>query len=397
MDKSKLWTRDFIIDSLVNFFIYIVYYIFGTITAVFAIDHLQASPSQGGLAAGLFILSGLFSRIVTGRLIEQVGLKKMLCIGLTLYLLVTVLYFEITSLPVLCLIRFVHGAGFGIAATATGTIIANIIPSARRGEGVSYYAMSATLASAVGPFLGIYLIHRVTFDKIVLLCVVLSAISCVAVIFLKVLATEMTEEQRNGMKRLALSSFVEYAALPVSLIGALLCFSYSSVITFLAPYTIDINLYDAGSLFFVVYSVVILISRPLTGRLFDSKGERPVMYSAFLTFAIGLVILSQVHHGFALLVAAGVLGYGFGTFISSGQAIAINVSPRHRMGLATSTFFSLADGGVGVGPFFLGFLVPSIGFRGLYVVMAALALVCLFLYFLFCGKAPKYAKEYAHS
>jgi predicted MFS family arabinose efflux permease len=68
---------------------------------------------------------------------------------------------------------------------ATGTIAANIIPSDRRGEGVSYYAMSTTLASAVGPFLGMYLMQRVTFDKVVVLCASLTAISYVAFLSLK--------------------------------------------------------------------------------------------------------------------------------------------------------------------------------------------------------------------
>lgn len=388
MDEPKLWTKDFVIDSTVNFFVYLVYYIFMVIVAIFAIDNLQATPSQGGLAAGLFILPALFSRIITGRLIEQVGQKKMLYIGLTVYLLVTSLYFRITSLPVFYGIRFLHGAGFGIAATATGTIIANIVPRGRRGEGIGYYAMSVTLAYAIGPFLGIYLLDRVKFSLIVVLCVSLTAISYLAVLFLKVPATEMTEEQRNGMQRFAFSNFLEYAAMPISLIGALLCFSYMSVLSFLAPYTREISLYDAGSLFFLVFSIVVLLSRPLTGRLFDSKGEKSVMYPAFLTFVIGLVILSQAHHGFVLLCAGGILGFGYGTFMSSGQVIAISASPSHRMGLATSTFFSLADGGAGVAPFFLGSLVPLIGFRGLYLAMAGLALVCMFLYFLLCAKKP---------
>jgi len=129
--------------------------------------------------------------------------------------------------------------------------------------------------------------------------------------------------------------------------------------------------------------MAILISRPITGRLFDQRGENFVMYPSFILFAIGLIILSQVHHGFALLLAAMVLGLGWGTFMSSGQAIAIKVSPKYRMGLATSTFFSLLDGGVGIGPFLLGFMIPIVGFRGLYITMAigAIAIMCLY-YFL---------------
>lgn len=38
------------------------------------------------------------------------------------------------------------------------TIIAAIIPTSRRGEGINYYGLS-TSAAAVGPFLGILMLH----------------------------------------------------------------------------------------------------------------------------------------------------------------------------------------------------------------------------------------------
>jgi MFS family permease len=386
MHESQLWTRDFVIDAMSNFFIYLVYYTLMVIIAVYAMDELEATPSEAGLAAGIFILAALFARIFTGSVIEKVGQKKMLYIGLGVYLSTIFLYFMITSLPFLYIIRFLHGAGFGIAATATGTIVANIIPREQCGEGVGYYAMSATLASAVGPFLGIYLNHYVSFEVILGLCVALLTVSCIAVFFLKAPEPELTEEQLNNMRKFALNNFVEFKALPIAIIGALLGFCYSSIISFLAPYSREINLIDAGSVFFVVYSVVILISRPITGRLFDKHGENYVMYPSFVMFAIGLIILSQAQNAFVLLLAGAFLGFGFGTFMSSGQAIAIMVSPRHRMGLATSTFFSLTDGGVGVGPFFLGFLVPVIGFRGMYVTMAVSAIAITILYYFLHGR-----------
>jgi MFS family permease len=371
-----------------NFLVYIVYYTLMVIIAVYAIDELQAAPSEAGLASGLFILAALFARLFTGSVIERVGHKKTLYIGLGFYLSVTFLYFTATSLPFLYIIRFLHGAGFGIAATATGTIVANIIPKERCGEGVGYYAMSATLASAVGPFLGIYLVHYASFELVFVLCAFLLAVSCAAAFFLKTNEPELTAEQLNELKRFSLNNLVEFKALPIAFVGALLGFCYSSLLSFLAPYSRQLDLIGAGSAFFVVYSAVIMISRPLTGRLFDIRGAGSVMYPAFAAFALGLIILSQAQSGLALLSAGAFLGFGFGTFLSSGQAIAIMASPRHRMGLATATFFSLTDGGVGVGPFFLGLLIPVTGFRGMYITLAiATAAIMGLYYFMHTRKA----------
>lgn len=391
MTKSRLWTKNFIINTIINFLIFLGYYSLMVVIAVYAIDQLKATPSQAGLAAGIFIVAALFSRIFTGRAIEQVGRKKMLYIGLTVFSIATVLYFKATYFPFFMLVRIIHGIGFGISTTSTATIIANIIPHDRRGEGIGFYSLSVTLGSAIGPLIGMNLYQYVSFKAILILCVALLVVIFVQSVFLKIPKAELTVEQLDDMKRLTLNNFFEFKVLPIALIATLVYFSYSSIIGFLSIYTKEINLVGAGSFFFMVYSLSILISRPLIGRLFDSKGENFVMYPAFVLFAIGLVILSQAHQGFILLLSAVFLGIGFGTFASSGQTIAIKVSPAHRMGLATSTFLAIAEMGIGLGPYFLGLLLPVIGFRMLYLIMAIVVIIAMFGYYFVHGRKVKNA------
>ncbi|MCE5286600.1 MAG: MFS transporter [Pelosinus sp.] len=387
MNKQQLWTKDYLIDSMANLIIYLVFYLLTVIIVDYAMDNLQASPSEAGLAAGIFIVAGLFGRIFAGRSMAQVGLKKMLYLGLSIFLAATLLYFMINNLLILFCIRFLHGIGFGIASTATGTIVANITPKERRGEGIGYYALSVTIATAIGPFLGMYLHQHGSFNMILALCTILSIVNCIAACFLKVPEVNLTGEQLDKMKQFTLDNFIEYKALPIAIIGAFMGLSYSSIVSFLSSYTRQINLMDMGSMFFIVYAVFILISRPLTGPMSDRKGENYVMYPAFLLFAIGLVILSQVHQGFILLLAGAFIGLGYGTFTPIAQAISVKVSPPHRVGLATSTFFAIFDAGMGIGPFILGFLVPTLGFRGLYIGMSIVVVICMFLYYVLHGSS----------
>jgi len=393
MPQAKLWTKDFLIDSMTNLFVYLAYYLLMVTIALYAMDNLQASPSEAGLASGIFIVGALVARIFAGRAIDRVGRKKTLYIGLISFLATTLLYFCVNNLMFLIVIRFLHGAGFGISATATGTIIASIIPNERRGEGISYYAMSVTLASALGPFIGMFLNQQGSFNMIVILAAVLLAASLLVVFFLQVPEAELTKQQLEAMKELSLNNFFEKMAVPISIVSIFIGMGFSTILSFLSSYTREINLADAGNFFFMVYAVSILLSRPLTGRWFDRKGENFVMYPSFLLFAAGLVVLSQAQQGFFLLAAAALVGFGYGTFLSSAQAIAIKVSPRHRVGLATSTFFSFIDGGVGIGPFLLGFIIPVIGLRGLYASMAVLVLVCIFLYYLLHGRRAEIKKQ----
>ena len=392
MKKPPLWTKDFLLNSLANFLIFFVYYLLMVIIAVYAMDHLNASPSQAGLATGIFMVTALISRIWVGKFIEQVGRKKMLYIGFSIYSLATLGYFVAANLPLLVLIRAVHGVGFGMMTTTMLTIVATVIPPERRGEGIGYFTTSTTVASAIGPFIGMFLYQHTGFSTILGGCVILLGVTYGAASFLKIVEVELTEGQIEQMKRVTLSNFFEVKVLPIAAIGTLVFFSYSSLMSFLPAYSREIELLDAGSVFFLVYSVAMIVSRPFAGRWFDVKGHNAVMYPSFLLFAIGFVLLSQAHHGLILLLAGVFMGIGFGTFASSGQAIAISVVEKHRIGVATATFLAIAETGIGFGPFLLGFLIPAIGFRGMYLSMAGVVILSMCFYYVLHGRHAKHGQ-----
>ena len=393
MNKPKLWTKNFLIVSTANFFLYFTFYLLMVTITIFATEKFHASPSEAGLASGIFVIGLLISRIFSGRYIDQVGWKKTLYIGFILFLITTCLYVLVNSMGFLLIIRFLNGAAMGIASTATGTIVAKIIPNERRGEGTGYYALSLTVAASIGPFLGMFITQHATFYMNFIVCIIFLAFSFIAVFFIKIPKLKFTKEELKKKKGLSLHNFFEVKAIPISIIACIIALGYSSILTFITTYAKEINLVYVSSFFFIVYAVFVLVSRPFTGRWFDEKGENFVMYPAILLFAMALFLLSQTHNGFSLLLAGALLGLGYGTASSSVQAIAVKASPKHRIGLATSTNFIFQDLGVGIGPFLLGYFVPLIGYRGLYMMMTVVLLVCLFLYYLLHGRKAMYVNE----
>ena len=397
LKQTKLWTKDFIIMSSTSFFISLVYFLLMTTLAVYAIQQFSASESMAGLAASIFVIGAVFSRLFTGKYIETIGRKKVLFAGLLLFLAATLLYFTITNMYLLLLVRFIHGAAFGVSTTALATIVMDIIPTERRGEGTSYFSLNITLATSIGPFLGLYLSQHADFSMIFIVCTLLSMISVIISLFLKIPRSAMTDDQRNSLKGFKLSSFFEKKAVPISLMITIMGFAYSGVLSFITAYATEINLIEAASFFFLVYSIVLLISRPFTGKLLDKKGDNFVIYPAIISLAMGLLILSQSYNSFTLLLASVFIALGFGTMQSCFQAIAIKESPQHRVGLATSTFLICMDLGVGIGPFLLGSIIPMFGFRGLYLTLAIVVFLSIFLYFALHGKKAANQKLYSQA
>lgn len=388
MNDAKLWTKDFLITSLINFLLTCVFYLLVVIVAVYAKTEFNASASVAGLATGIFIIATLIGRIFVGSKINSIGYKRTLMIGTFLFAASSLLYFIQINIGFFLFVRFLHGATLGFAGTATGTIVAKIIPANRRGEGIGYYSMSSTLATAIGPFLGILLTQHTGYELVFGVCSLLGIISFITSFFIEVSEPEKMIE-KESMKELKLSNYLEPKAIPVSFIMLIAALCYSGVLSFMNLYARELHLLKAASFFFLVYSVAILCSRPFSGRLLDAKGANFVMYPAFLFFAIGMFVLSAAQNSFILLLSGVLIGLGYGNMQSCIQALAVKVTPVHRMGLATSTFFIFLDAGLGFGPYLLGFIVPYTTYGHLYFGLCFVILFNILLYFLLHGRKTK--------
>ncbi|MCV4235178.1 MFS transporter [Virgibacillus sp. LDC1] len=387
--RERLWSKDFLIVFGVNFLLFLCFYLLVVIMSSYAKNEFHASTGMAGLASSIFVVGALIGRLIGGSIIERVGRNKLLFTGLIAFSVLIGLYFIVNSLSVLLIVRFFHGMAFALASTATGTIAASLIPNSRRGEGTGYYGVSIIIASAIGPFIGLMINEHASMTANFTLCAVLGVLSLLSAFFMNIPKLMLTAEQKKDLQGLKLSNFIEPKALPISLVSFVMGFGYSSILTYLMIFAGQISLAQVASYFFIVYAIVVILSRPFTGRWFDQRGANVVMYPAILSFAIGMVLLSQAHHGPTLLLSAVFVGLGYGTTQSSAQALAIKRSPAHRIGLATSTFYIFVDVGIGFGPFILGFLTPLVGFRGMYIAMAILLAAGIVLYHFLVGKTEK--------
>ncbi|PCF35979.1 MFS transporter [Staphylococcus delphini] len=382
--QEKLWSKDFIFITLTNFLMYMIHYMLIVTVTVFTINEFHTSESIGGLASGIFIIGMLIGRLASGRIVDAIQPKKVLVYGVIFSIVTVALYFVIQTLALLLIVRFIHGIAFGFSSTATGAISSRIVPEVRKGEGIGYYALSVTTASAVGPFLGILFNQSFGFRSIFTLGLGVIILAFVLAVALKPLPQVETSMKSTPLK--GIGAFIQKDAMPLSFVLAVIGVAYSSVLSFLSVYTETMDLPTAASIFFIVYAISAFVTRPFTGKIFDQHGHNAMMYPVIIIFAIGLVILSSAQGTWLIALSAIFIGIGYGTIVPSGQAIVVQQAPRHQVGLATSTFYIFLDFGAGFGPFLLGYIISMWGFQTLYIAMAILALIALVLYYVVHGR-----------
>lgn len=387
--EEKLFNKHFVGITVLNFIVYMVYYLFTVIIAFVATKQLGASTSQAGLATGIYILGTLLARLIFGKQLEIFGRRLVLRGGAIFYLITTLAYFFMPSIGMMYLVRFLNGFGYGVVSTATNTIVTAYIPVAKRGEGINFYGLSTSLAAAIGPFVGAFMLDNlhIDFRMIIVLCSVLIAIVVIGAFIFPVKNMTLSEEQLAKTKSWTVDSFIEKKALFITLIAFLMGISYASVLGFQKLYTNEIQLTTVGAYFFIVYALVITITRPVMGRLMDAKGEKWVLYPSYLFLMLGLMLLGSAMGGVSYLFSGALIGFGYGTFMSCGQAASIKGVEEHRFNTAMSTYMIGLDLGLGAGPYLLGLVKDGFlgtglqSFRELFWLAAIIPLICALMYF----------------
>ena len=295
------------------------------------------------------------------------------------------LYYMVHSLPTLCLVRFIGGIGVGFVGTATGTIVAYVVPKEHHGIGISFFSLSTALALAMGPFLGVTLVQVVTYAQLFGICLAFGGVSLVCYMLLRV-PNRLSGIATSAGNPLDLRNYLDYTVMPFACVVLVAAVCWGNVQAFITFYAKEIGLMGAASLFFLLYALTLLLTRPVSGRIYDRRGENVVVVPCLLLLSIGLFLLGRATSDWSMLAAGVLLGLGFGNFQSAAQAISLSLVPRERYAQATSTFFIFFDFGMGFGPYGFGFVVNHAGYGGLYVALSGVALLALALYVLLHGR-----------
>lgn len=381
MQQERLWSGSFVVAMLINLVFGIVFYLLMTTMALYAVERFAAADSLAGFASSGFVLGAVVSRVFAGRFIDLLGRRRTILIALVGFLLAAVAYFVVDSLWLLIVLRLLHGVAFGAGQSAVTTVAMALIPSHRRAEGTGYFGVSSTFSAALGPFLAIATLDALGYEGLFGAGVAVSAAGLLLALMLRAPEREVDLAERRGWWRFSVRSLVEPAALRISWVILVAGLCYSGILTFLAPFTERSGLPWATTWFFVVYGIVVMLVRLVMGRVQDSRGDNIVVYPALASFALGLTVLALADSTWLVVASAVLIGLGFGALLPALQAIAVTLSPVHRLSTAVSTFYLLLDIGTGVGPLLLGLVLPQLGYGGMYLLLAGGAVLAAVIYF----------------
>jgi MFS family permease len=165
--KEGLWTKDFVLLAVSNALLFSGFHMLIPTLPLF-IANFGGTDAQIGLIMGSFTFSAVVIRFYTTEGISRLGKRRFLMAGIMICLIATVCYYWAVSTALALSTRIFHGIGFGIATTMYATIVSDIIPSSRRGEGMGYFGLGTTLLMALAPAIGVWLVDKYGFGSLFL-------------------------------------------------------------------------------------------------------------------------------------------------------------------------------------------------------------------------------------
>lgn len=387
--KPKLVSTPFVMLACVNFLSALCYYLLLADMTDYAIVTYGVEYNVAALTVTSFVVGSLLARLLLGGRIDEWGIRRSLFLGYGICLVFVFFYFLDFGIQFLLVIRFLHGCGFALASTTAAAAVVLLVPEERRGEGISYFSMGVPLATGVGPFVALFLVDTFgTYNAVFIFTAIMCIITFVALFFLKLpiaasskeSGTSSKAEGATERKTFSLSSFIQYAVLPLGVVILLVYICYSGIMSFLITYAKDINLSHAAGYYFLLYAATVIVTRPISGRYIDRHGPNRIMIIATVSIAVGYVILANATNAVALLLSAVFIGFGVGNAHSTGQITVANITPTDQLGKANATYYIMIDVGTSIGPFLIGSLIPVAGYQLTFTFIAVFALIALALY-----------------
>ncbi|MBK6267260.1 MFS transporter [Marivirga sp. S37H4] len=375
MRKTPLYTKDFLLHCFSYLIMAVSFYLLLPTLPTFVTDVLGENKDKVGYIIGIYALSALLVRPISGYLFDKYGRRKLFLISMLLYAVVMASYGLAASFGFLLFLRLINGGVWGVVTTGGGTITSDIVPEGRRGEGIGIFGLSMTLSMAVGPLIGLQILKESGSYSVLF---VTAGVLCLIAVGMSFMVNHPAIGNRQN--KLEWANVFEPKVLKVSLVMLFLAFPFAGVMSFITLFAKELSLESTG-LFFLIYAAGVSIIRPLTGKMMDKKGPGFVMVLSFAGTISGLVLLSQSEEIYGFLIAAFVLGLGNGIVMPTLQTMVINMVRPHKRGVATSTFFSSIDLGIGIGAFLLGNIAEIFSLSQMYLFCAFITVIPMVLFF----------------
>lgn len=391
----KLWTGSFMAACAGNFLLFFAFYLLLPVMPLYLIEIFNTSNSLVGIILSCYTIAALIIRPFCGFILDRFRRKPIYLLAYISFVLVFVGYAEATFISMFIFMRILHGLTFGLVSTAGSTIIVDIMPSERRGEGLGYFGVANNLAMAFGPMISLFLIEKYSYTFIFYFAV---ATGIIGFCFANMIRMPKKPQNQPVIKETEtithhklLDRFFLLKGIRAGICLMLLAIPYGMTTSYVPIYGKELGIQTGMGVFFSLMAAGLIGSRLFSGKLVDKGYLTHVISWGSLICSISFFILSslrQSEHISPILPVIGfhivpfLLGIGYGMMFPAYNTLFVNLAPHNRRATASSTYLTSWDVGIGFGLIGGGKIADTAG--GLPFAYLAGAIAATISFVIFC-------------
>jgi len=384
--KERLVTPSYILIIAANFLQFFGFWLLIPVLPFYLQEVFGADKTSIGAILSCYTIAALCMRPFSGYLLDTFSRKPLYLLAYFLFTMMFGGYMLAGTLTLFIICRIIHGFSFGMVTVSGNTIVIDIMPSSRRGEGLGYYGLANNIAMSIGPMTGLFL-HDASVGYTFIFCCSLGA--CLVGLLCAYL---VKTPYKAPVKRepISLDRFILLKGIPAGISLLLLSIPYGMTTNYVAMYAKQIGITASTGFFFTLMAIGMAVSRLFSGKLVDRgmitkvilAGMYLVCFCFFGLSACGWTVNWNLQATtFFFFVIALLMGIGFGTMFPAYNTLFVNLAPNNQRGTATSTYLTSWDVGIGIGMVFGGYIAEVSTFKMAYLSGAMLTIVSLFYFY----------------
>ena len=276
MPKERLVTPSYCFILAANFLLYFGFWLLTPILPFYLSEVFQASNTAIGFVLSCYTISSLCIRPFSGYLLDTFARKPLYLFAYFIFMMIFAGYMIAGLLTLFIIFRIVHGVSFGMVTVGGNTIVIDIMPSSRRGEGLGYYGLANNLAMSIGPMIGLFL-HNAGVSYITIFSYSLGACILGFLCASLVKTHHISHRLKRGLFHstgLYLSRTVPAAQPPVFYVATYVI-PYGMTTNYVAMYAQQIGITAETGFFFTLMAVGMAVSRLGSAAAWSTKEKSP--------------------------------------------------------------------------------------------------------------------------
>lgn len=354
-----------------NFLLFFGFYLLMPILPFYLSEVFDADHGMVGVILSCYTIAALTIRPFSGYLVDTLSRRPLYIFAYFVFASVFAGYILAGTLSTFVILRVMHGLAFGTVSVAGNTVVIDVMPSSRRGEGLGYYGLANNIAMSIGPMVGLFLHEEYSFT-VIFTCALCSG----ALGFIMAILVKAPKKEPVPREPISLDRFILVKGIPAGSALLMLSVPYGMTTTYVAMYAKHIGITTGTGLFFTLLAVGMAVSRIFSGKQVDrgkipsviSFGMRIVCVCYFLLASCGILMEFNAALTTVLFFSIALfMGIGFGTMFPAFNTLFVNLAPNNKRGTANSTYLTSWDVGIGIGLLLGGYIGKFSTFDNAYL------------------------------